>query len=175
MTSGRNTITPDGCTLIFWGTYFDEGVAITFATTLREMGNCVKVVGLNGQYATGRNGVTLQSDISVTDLPPLLDQIRCIIFPCYHAASSIRNDLRLSQFFAEVAKRAAMFIVAPNCELLRPLLPTTTYENCVLNYPAKETLLDFAGMIGRRLAGNQPSAMEPRDLSFALASPTYTI
>ena len=153
MTFGRNISVPTGCTLVFWGSSFDESAAIIFATTLRNAGICVKIVGINGLYATGQNGVTLQSDLAVSDIIAMVDQIHCIIIPCSVCSyQRLSGDPRLSKFFTEAAKRNAIFIVNTSFEFLQTFFPAADQEENVLTYPEQRHLLRFAGMLAHQLS-----------------------
>ena len=175
MPSGRRITVPSGCTLIFWGNNFDEATTIIFATMLRDAGICVKMVGINGPCATGQNGITLQSDILISELSELIEQVRCIVFPCGQSSCQrMENDPRLTRLFAEAARSGAMFIVNTSRDLVQALLPSSTSQEQILIYPGKEDLSAFVATIVYKLSGRFPSSIKAEEATYQIASPSFS-
>jgi len=97
---------------ILWGDKFEETAVVTFATTLRDAGLHVKVVGLTGQRSTGKHGVVLYSDLALGQALALAEQAICVIVPC-SATTLVRveNDPRVLDFFQRAETNGAQFVL----------------------------------------------------------------
>lgn len=100
------------CILVLWGEYFDEAAATVFTVTLRQAGLCVKVVGINGLLAAGRNGLALHADIVLSEVTAWMHEVFCLVLPCSRAAvKRLENDPRIHELFAGAAQNRAKFVV----------------------------------------------------------------
>lgn len=98
---------------ILWGDRFDEEVAAIFATELRRIGICVKIVGLTGLQAAGIHGLVLTADWTLGQALPLANQAICVVVPC--SASVLQrseDDPRVQQFFREAMTNQAHFVIS---------------------------------------------------------------
>lgn len=111
-TSKRKTPKADRCILVLWGDYFDETAATVFVVSLRQAGLCVRVVGVDGLIAAGRNGLALHADLSLSEINSLCKNISCLILPCSRAAvNRLENDPRIHELFRCAAHCGAKFVV----------------------------------------------------------------
>ncbi len=139
---------------ILWGEKFDEEVAIIFATELRHLGVCVKIVGLAGLQATGAHGLVMTSDLTLGHALPLADQAICVVVPC--SASTLRrgeDDPRITEFFQAALANHAQFVVnhsdvIEQTSLKRWSTPTTRF----LIYTEDDDLIALARGIAVSLA-----------------------
>lgn len=98
---------------ILWGDYFEEKAVAVFVTELRNIGLCVKVVGLAGQRSTGKYGLTLYADLTLGDALPLAHQAICVIAPCSLASMKrFENDPRIRELFQQANNHHAQFIIS---------------------------------------------------------------
>ena len=112
VSSKRKVAKAGPCVLVLWGEYFDEIAAAIFTATLRQAGLAVRVVGVHGLLAAGRNGLLLQADISLGEVKPLLERVTCLILPCSRAAvKRLENDPRIHELFTDVAHNRAKIVV----------------------------------------------------------------
>lgn len=100
------------CAFILWGDKFDEQVATVFATELRRLGVCVKIVGLAGLQAAGAHGLVIAADLTLGHALPLVDKAICVVIPC-NAATLRRSedDPRLTELFKRALVHNAQFVV----------------------------------------------------------------
>ena len=97
---------------ILWGDRFEEATAVTFVTELRRAGLLVKVVGLNGQSSSGRYGLVLTSDLTLSEAMALADKAICIVIPCSVATlRRVENDPRVLELFQQARNNQAHFVV----------------------------------------------------------------
>ena len=112
VSSKRKTSKAGPCVLVLWGEYFDEVAATIFIATLRQAGVAVRVVGVHGLLAAGRNGLLLHADIVLSEVKPLIDRVTCLVLPCSRAAvKRLENDPRIHELFASVADNGAKMVV----------------------------------------------------------------
>lgn len=139
---------------VLWGEHFFESAAVIFATMFREAGLCVKLIGIHGLQAAGRNRVSVQADLSVTAALELANRGCAIVLPCSQAAlRRMSNDPRLHQLFQQVAGNGACFFIPPE-------LPTT--DSClkglgvppqlVIQYAGEDELIRFVQQLAPQLA-----------------------
>lgn len=166
MHTPRGSGFPTGYTFILWGPSFDESAAIVFATTLRRDGLCVKLVGVNRPYAVGQNGITLQSDLSITDMVGLMDQTICVVVPCnYGVYQRIAHDPRLHEFFAGIAHSAVPVVIHESIDLEEAgLLVAPCRENLYV-YANDDELMRFARQIRVQLWNNWSQASPVKNFS----------
>lgn len=140
---------------ILWGEDFFESNAIIFATMLREAGICVKLVGVHGLQAAGRNRILIQADLAVTAAINLAERACVIILPCSQTAlRRLGNDPRLHQLFQQATANGAYFLVSPD-------IATTTnglkflgvLPQRVIQYAADDELISFVQRFAPQLAG----------------------
>ena len=89
----RKLLKATPCVLVLWGEYFDEVAAATFIATLRQLGLCVRVVGVHGLLAAGRNGLALHADLTLSDVKTLINDVFCVILPCGKMTPAFTNSL----------------------------------------------------------------------------------
>lgn len=98
---------------VLWGEHFEESVLVTFTTILREAGLHAKVVGLTGVRSTGKYGMVLYADLTLSQALPVAAQAVCVIVPCSAATlKRAENDPRVSDFFQRAAVNEAQFILS---------------------------------------------------------------
>lgn len=101
------------CVFILWGERFEENTVATFVTELRDAGLCVKVVGLAGQRSTGKHGLILYSDLTLSDALALVDRAICVVVPCSSATiKRMENDPRVPIFFQKAHANHAQFVMS---------------------------------------------------------------
>ena len=131
---------------ILWGDKFDEEVAIIFATELRHLGICVKIVGLAGLQATGAHGLVMMADLTLGHALPLAHKSICVVVPCGAAILRRReDDPRITEFFQAALANNAQFVVnhtdvIEQTSLKRWSTPTTRF----LIYTEGEDLIVLA-------------------------------
>lgn len=139
---------------VLWGEHFFESAAVIFATMFREAGLCVKLIGVHGLQAAGRNRVSVQADLSVTAALELANRACSIVLPCSQAAlRRMSNDPRLHQLIQQAAGNGACFFIPPE-------LPTT--DSCLkalgvppqlmIQYAAEDELIRFVQQLAPQLA-----------------------
>lgn len=134
------------CILVLWGEYFDEAAATVFTVTLRQAGLCVKVVGINGLLAAGRNGLALHADITLSEVTTWMNEVFCLILPCSRATvKRMGNDPRIHDLFAGAVQNKAKFVVHDEGVGKNSILHLFTISNPdVLAYANVENLTIFA-------------------------------
>lgn len=147
------------CVLVLWGEYFDEVAATMFIVTLRQAGVAVRVVGVHGLLAAGRNGLLLHADMSLSEIQPLIDQVTCLVLPCSRAAvKRLENDPRIHELFAAVVHNQAKMVVHDRGvirqSLLNSLLAT---ESDIVTYASDEQLQPFVQEMAKGLAHAAPT------------------
>lgn len=142
------------CVLVLWGEYFDEVAAATFIATLRQAGLCVRVVGVHGLLAAGRNGLTLHADLTLGDVKAMTNNVFCVILPCSRAAvKQLETDPRIHELFAKIAQNAAKVVVYDEGVRRQTLLRTHAIPSQdIVTYPHDANLTTFAQEMGRTLA-----------------------
>jgi hypothetical protein len=152
----RKLLKATSCVLVLWGEYFDEVAAATFIATLRQLGLCVRVVGVHGLLAAGRNGLALHADLTLSDVKALINDVFCVILPCSRAAvKRLENDPRIHELFAGIANNAAKVVVYDEGVRRQALLcahPIARQD--IVTYPHDANLTLFAQEMGRTLALN---------------------
>ncbi len=110
---------------ILWGDKFEERVATIFATEFREMGICVKIIGLTGLQAAGVNGLILTADLTLGEALPLADKAICVVAPCSAITlHQIEDDPRVPQFFEQALANHAHCIVSHSNVIAQTSLKT---------------------------------------------------
>ncbi|MCE7987559.1 MAG: hypothetical protein DYG89_40870 [Caldilinea sp. CFX5] len=144
------------CVLVLWGEYFDEIAAATFIATLRQAGLCVRVVGVHGLLAAGRNGLVLHADLTLSEVKALLPNVFCVILPCGRAAvKRLENDPRIHELFAAIAHNDAKVVVYDEGVRRQTLIRCHAIPNqAIVAYPHDANLTAFAQEMGRTLARN---------------------
>ena len=96
---------------VLWGENFDERMAISIVSKLRESSLRVKIVGLRGKQTPGMYGVTVVPDMILSQALPLAKLADCVVVPCHspHFAQ-IDNDPRVHDFFQEASSNNAQFV-----------------------------------------------------------------
>lgn len=155
------TLTPsshDSYTLIFWGNSYDENVATIFASRLREAGLCVKIVGIDGFHAKGKNGITLQADLCASQICGLAKQTQCVVLPCdLHGYQKLHDDPRVQDFFSELLgsigapQSNLTFVLHHGLKSLQSLLQTSFQSVEVFIYPQNDALFTFTHTIAEKL------------------------
>jgi len=142
------------CVLVLWGEYFDEVAAATFIATLRQPGLCVRVVGVHGLLAAGRNGLALQADLTLGEAKALLQDVSCVILPCSRAAvKRLENDPRIHELFAAIAHNDATVVVYDEGVRRQSLIRSHAIPGQeIVAYPHDANLTAFVKEIGRTLA-----------------------
>lgn len=142
------------CVLVLWGEYFDEVAAATFVATLRQAGLCVRVVGVHGLLAAGRNGLALHADLTLSEVQALIHDVFCVILPCSRAAvKRLENDPRIHELFAALANQAVKVVVYDDGVRRQTLLRLYAIPNQdIVVYPHDANLTAFVQEMGRTLA-----------------------
>lgn len=139
---------------VFWGEYFEEATATIFASKLRQVGLCVKIVGLMGQQACGKNGVALLPDLSLRDALSAAEKAICIVLPCSAATlKHVEADPRVGDLFHQAYANGARFVVSS-----RDLIEKTglkklfANDNYITTYEEEGDLLQYAEELAKQLA-----------------------
>lgn len=131
---------------ILWGERFEEEVATIFATELRRIGICVKIVGLTGLQAAGIHGLVLTADFTLGQALPLANQAMCVVVPC--SASVLQrseDDPRVPQFFREAMANHAQFVISGGETIEQTSLKViSTPDTQFLMYKESYELVDLA-------------------------------
>ncbi len=151
-------LTPSNSTVdhvfILWGEDFFESNAIIFATMLREAGICVKLVGIHGLQAAGRNRIMIQADLAVTAALNLAARAGVIILPCSQTAlRRLGNDPRLHQLFRQATANGAYFLVPPDIVTTASGLKLLgVLPQQVIQYAPENELISFVQRFASQLA-----------------------
>lgn len=142
-----------GCILVLWGEYFDEVAATIFTVTLRQAGLCVKVVGVNGLLAAGRNGLTLHADLALSEVVTWLQDTFCLVLPCGQAAvKRMENDPRIHDLVASAAQNGAKFVVQDQCVVKSSTLDLRMVsKQDIVTYARVENLITLAKEVANAL------------------------
>jgi hypothetical protein len=139
---------------VLWSDGFDEMIATTFVTELREAGLLVKVVGLSLKQITGAHGLALIPDLTLDQALLLVPQAICVIIPTARIRSKrLNNEPRLRQFFEQASSNQAEFI-AGKWPKIRPAgldLPASVEEKVII-YPETEDMVKFARKLAKLLS-----------------------
>ncbi len=107
------TSRPNRCILLLWGEQFDEVAATIFTVSLRKVGLCVKVVGVDGLLSNGYRSVGLYADVVLSEVAPFVDNMLCLIMPCSRTtAKRFDNDPLVQELFAAAVRRQAKFVLS---------------------------------------------------------------
>lgn len=140
------------CSLLLWGDHFDEVAAAVFTITLRQMGLCVKIVGLNGMVAAGHHRLGLYADLDLRQVGPFVNNMLCIILPCSQTNfKRFDADPLLQELFAMAAERQVKIIVYDDTVIKNSTLHTlgiasedvAAYDQTDLLTFAKEMAVDL--------------------------------
>lgn len=100
---------------VFWGRNFEETPAVLFTTELRRAGNCVKIVGIDGDSPPGAYGISLKVDLTLSEGLRLAQHASCVILPCSEARlEGLRKDPRVIDFFTTVNEKQAKLLIRMN-------------------------------------------------------------
>jgi hypothetical protein len=139
---------------VLWGPNFEEHIATTFVTQLREAGLLVKVVGLTPGQIKGAHGLILTPDLMLSKAISLAARAVCVIIPAAGGdLNCLRNDPRLLEFFRLARANRAKFVVSPLNETnVKHLELLSLAPEDVLTYPDSDELVEFVrqvtGLIG---------------------------
>lgn len=98
-------------TLILWGKHFDEVMATTFTSILRQAGLATQVVGVHGRAASGAYGITIKADMTLGDAILMAQSVQVVVVPAHSPnIGTLANDPRLVKFLSEVYRYGATFI-----------------------------------------------------------------
>ena len=139
---------------VLWGEHFFESAAVIFATIFREAGLCVKLVGVNGMQAAGRNRVLMQADLSVTTALELATRVCAIVVPCTPAAlRRLGNDPRIHQLFQQATRNDACFFTPPEMSATASCLKFLGVSaKSVLPYSTEPALISFVQQLAPQVA-----------------------
>ena len=138
---------------VLWSHKFEEVPATIFTTQLRNVGLRVKLVGLSYKKMPGMNGLVLDPDLTLEKALPLANKAISIIIPSgLIGIQSLKNDLRLFNFFSQANHNQAQFVIG---DLVLPILskyrlfpPSVNNFNV---YPKGENLFAFASQLASSL------------------------
>lgn len=141
------------CVVVLWGEYFDEVAATIFVVTLRQAGLAVRVVGVHGLLAAGRNGLLLHADMALGEIKPLINQVTCLVLPCSRAAlKRLENDPRIHELFAGVAHNGAKMVVHDHGVIRQSVLQSSFgVEGAIVVYASDDNLPFFAQALAKEL------------------------
>ncbi len=136
---------------VLWGHNFEEYIATTFVTHLREAGLLVKVVGLTPGQISGAHGLTLVPDLMLSRAMPLAAQAVCVVIPAAGCnLVSLKNDPRLLEFFRLARSNGAKFVVGGLHEAdFKQLELLSLAPEEMLVYPAGDELVEFVRQVVR--------------------------
>jgi len=139
---------------VLWGEHFFENTAVIFATMFREAGLCVKLIGIHGLQAAGRNRVSVQADLSVTAALDLAERACSIVMPCSAAAlRRMSNDPRIHQLFQQAAGNGACFFIPPELSTTDSSLKALGVPpQLIIQYASEDDLMRFAQQLAPQLA-----------------------
>ena len=154
VSSKRNISKAGPCVLVLWGEYFDEVAATIFIVTLRQAGVAVRVVGVHGLLAAGRNGLLLHADIALSEVNSLMNRITCLVLPCSRAAvKRLENDPRIHELFATVAHNGAKMVVHDRGIIRHTILHSLLgSDGDVVTYAPDDSLQTFVQEMAKGLA-----------------------
>lgn len=138
---------------VLWSHKFEEVPATIFTTQLRNVGLRVKLVGLSYQKMPGMNGLVLHPDFTLEKALPLANKAISVIIPSgLIGIQSLKNDLRLFNFFSQANHNDAQFVIGnlmmPTLTKYRLFPPSINNFNV---YPEGETLFAFASQFAKSL------------------------
>lgn len=138
---------------VLWSHKFEEVAATIFTTQLRNVGLRVKLVGLSYQKMPGMNGLVLHPDFTLEKALPLANKAISVIIPSgLTGIQSLKNDLRLFNFFSQANHNHAKFVIGKS---MMPIL--SKYHlfppsiNSIKVYPEGERLFAFASQFAKSL------------------------
>jgi len=122
--------------LVLWGNDFHEVQTTYFVTYLRKAKQIVKLVSLTGPRSKGAHGLTLLSDLSLSQALPLANDTQCVIVPGgKQGLLYLAIDPRIQRLFQAARANGAYFVI-PQLDSYPPiessLLPL--YTNRLLFY-----------------------------------------
>lgn len=138
---------------VLWSHKFEEVPATIFTTQLRDVGLRVKVVGLSYKKMPGMNGLVLHPDFTLEKALPLANKAISVIIPSgLIGIQSLKNDLRLFNFFSQANHNQAQFVIGdlvlPTLNKYRLFPPSVNHLNV---YPKGEKLFGFASQFATSL------------------------
>ena len=143
---------------VLWGDEFEEATTAIMVTELRSAGIRVKVIGLSGRTATGMHGITFYTDMVLGQALKLANAAICVVIPCGLARiRRITNDPRLINFFNEVTRNEATYVLSHTLEsetLGRQTIQQTDAH--VEFYPSSDELIGFAQQLAYSLPHTRP-------------------
>jgi len=139
---------------VLLGEQFEEATAAILTTTLRQVGLCVKLIGLAGQKPSGKNGLAFYPDLTLREALKMANNAACVILPCSASALKlVEGDPRIADFFQKSCAAGAQFIVS-NIDLIEKtgLKNLSISDEQIVTYGAQSDLLSFAGKIAADLS-----------------------
>jgi hypothetical protein len=135
----------DSYAFVLWGEAFREIPATIFVGELRRAGIRVKIVGLNGQRATGAYGLKLVSDISLDQALGLVERANCIIVPGdYEQLQQFSYDPRLNTLLKKARlNNAPIFVGRPPSRPYPPQEETEGHAGEFIEFPDAGGLFEF--------------------------------
>lgn len=165
------------CVLVLWGEYFDEVAATIFIVTLRQAGLAVRVVGVHGLLAAGRNGLLLHADMVLGEIKPLINQATCLVLPCSRAAlKRLETEPRIHELFAGVAHNGAKIVVHDHGVIQHSVLQSLFgMDGAIVVYASDDNLPIFAQELAQELipAGERLATRCTHTFDISPASPAF--
>lgn len=176
VSSKRKAAKAAPCILVLWGEYFDEVAATIFIVTLRQAGLAVRVVGVHGLLAAGRNGLLLHADIALSEVKAFIDQVTCLVLPCSQAAiKRLENEPRMHELLAGAAQNGAKMIVHDRGIIRHSVLQSLFgIDGAIVVYASDDNLQIFAQELAKELipAGERVATHCTHTHSVSPLSPT---
>lgn len=177
VSSKRKAAKAAPCVLVLWGEYFDEVAATMFIVTLRQAGLAVRVVGVHGLLAAGRNGLLLHADIALGEVRPFIDQATCLILPCSQAAiKRLENEPRIHELLVGVTDNGAKLIVHDRGIIRHSVLQALFgLDGAIVVYASDDNLPIFAQELAQELipAGERLATRCTHTFDISPASPAF--
>ncbi|MBX3015365.1 MAG: hypothetical protein KF832_27845 [Caldilineaceae bacterium] len=172
-TSKRKASKALRCNFVLWGELFEEIPATIFTVSLRQVGLCVRVVGVNGLSAVGRNGMLIHADLSLNDIGPLLDQAACLILPCSRAAiKRLENDPRVHALLTRCAQHGAKFVVYDRSVVNQSILHTLAIpRQDIVTYTQVDDLMALGRTVATSLLHKEGLSSHPPSTLLTTAKP----
>jgi hypothetical protein len=139
---------------VLWGERCEEMTAVTWVVELRTAGLRVKLVGVTGMRASGRYGLRLVADLTLSQAQALVTWACCVVVPCN--ATNLRrfcSDPRVTNLLQQAQAHGARLVVEVTAAKLMNLgmaLPLPDPAQVIV-YPAGEGLKSFAQEVAQRL------------------------
>lgn len=135
-----------GTALILWVSYFDELVAVSFASEFRQMGMRVISVALNPDSEYQKGEFVSPPRYNLQEALQISSEVDCLVIPASPAAlAQFEQDPLLWRLIADLRQRGARIVIGKaEGQIDRTIARLLPPHPQLIAYPAGEKLLLFA-------------------------------